>query len=321
MIFRLLNVLLLTNTALLAGCAASQPPIVGPGTMPQSRAIATYAARGGSWMLPGASSDDLLYATGGCGGTCVLSYPDGTLVGSLNVNGVGACVDTSENVYITYDSNIFEYAHGGTTPINTLSLPGSGAWGCAIDPSTGNLAVAFEGSNVSVAIFSKASGSPQTYKTPVGSYSCGYDDQGNLFVGGTYGEQAGLAELPLGASSFKNISVPAKLGDPGQVQWDGTYLSYEGVSKAEARMARLKISGAKGTIVSLTHYKVITGYAYLSTIYAGDVIIPYSRPSSRGFADRISAFKYPHGSRPLFTFKHIAQPKPNFQAVAVSSAI
>ena len=38
--------------ALLSACGGSQPPIGAPGAMPQSRAIATHAERGGSWMLP-----------------------------------------------------------------------------------------------------------------------------------------------------------------------------------------------------------------------------------------------------------------------------
>ena len=40
------------TAAMLLGCGGSQPPIDAPGAMPQSRAIATYAERGGSWMLP-----------------------------------------------------------------------------------------------------------------------------------------------------------------------------------------------------------------------------------------------------------------------------
>ena len=36
--------------AMLTGCGGPQPPIGAPGTMPQSRAIATHSERGGSWM-------------------------------------------------------------------------------------------------------------------------------------------------------------------------------------------------------------------------------------------------------------------------------
>ncbi len=47
--------------ALLAGCGGAQPPIGAPLPMPQSSAIVTHADRSGSWMLPEAKSEDLLY--------------------------------------------------------------------------------------------------------------------------------------------------------------------------------------------------------------------------------------------------------------------
>ena len=38
-------------------------------------------------MLPEAKNEDLIYATGGCGGVCVLSSPGGKLIGSLSIGG------------------------------------------------------------------------------------------------------------------------------------------------------------------------------------------------------------------------------------------
>lgn len=144
-----------------AGCGGSQPPIGAPGMMPQASAIATHAERGKSWMAPEATSEDLVYVTGGCGGTCVVSYPAGKIVGYLNLgNGLnaGVCSDSGGNVYISNnresnDSEVVEYAHGGTTPKATFDLPGFDAAGCSVDPTTGNLAVMFEGSGDGVAIF------------------------------------------------------------------------------------------------------------------------------------------------------------------------
>ena len=49
--------------AMLAGCGGSQPPIGATGAMPQTSAVATHADRGKSWMLPEATSQDLLYVT------------------------------------------------------------------------------------------------------------------------------------------------------------------------------------------------------------------------------------------------------------------
>ena len=125
--------------AMLSGCGGSQPPIGASGAMPQSRAIATHAVRSGSWMLPEAKSEDLLYATGGCLGICVFSYPRGKIIGSLATIGQSVCADGSGNVFITQNQHVIEYAHGGTSPIATLTLPGLDGWGCSVDPTTGNL--------------------------------------------------------------------------------------------------------------------------------------------------------------------------------------
>jgi hypothetical protein len=74
----------ISAAALLAGCGGSQPPIGSPGAMPQSPAIATHADRSGSWMLPEARRDDLLYVDAGDGvGTYVFSYPEGKRVGEI----------------------------------------------------------------------------------------------------------------------------------------------------------------------------------------------------------------------------------------------
>jgi hypothetical protein len=96
-------------------------------------------------MLPGTSSENLLYLTFGCGGTCVVSYPDKKL-----------------------------------------------------------------------------------YETPFTVLSCGYDNQGNLFVGGFADASGALAELPYGGSSFATLSVSEKVYNLGTIQWDGQYLSVEG---------------------------------------------------------------------------------------------
>ncbi|MGC2405886.1 MAG: hypothetical protein WA431_05715 [Candidatus Cybelea sp.] len=79
----------------------------------------------------------MIYATGGCSGTCVLSYPAGKLVGTLDVGDAGACADNSGNVYIADNNNLFEFARGGTTPINTFSV----SYGATAVPSISKLAM------------------------------------------------------------------------------------------------------------------------------------------------------------------------------------
>jgi hypothetical protein len=65
------------------------------------------------------SNGALIYASGGCGGACVLSYPDGSVVSKINISGVvkGTCSDAKGNVFITNDSKALEFAHSGTNPI------------------------------------------------------------------------------------------------------------------------------------------------------------------------------------------------------------
>ena len=107
------------GAALLAGCGGSQPPIGAPGPMPQRPAIGTHVGRSGSWMLPQATSEDLLYISTLGPDVYVYSYPAGKLVGTLNCNfsfTVEECSDTDGNVFITNQarysaqSGVYEFA-------------------------------------------------------------------------------------------------------------------------------------------------------------------------------------------------------------------
>jgi hypothetical protein len=57
------HALSISATAVLAACGGSRPPIGAPGAMPQTPASVAQADRGRSWMLPEASSKDLLYVS------------------------------------------------------------------------------------------------------------------------------------------------------------------------------------------------------------------------------------------------------------------
>ena len=124
-----------TQVALPLNHAAGHPLVVGNQT------------RSHGWMLPAAKSMDLLYVSND-DELLVFSYPKGKLVGEITVPSgdfAGLCSDSAGDVFVTSvgshsASYILEYAHGGTEPITTLSDP---AWanGCAVDPTTGNVAV------------------------------------------------------------------------------------------------------------------------------------------------------------------------------------
>jgi hypothetical protein len=196
--------------AMLAGCGGSQPPIGVPSAMPQTAALATHADRGKS------GSGDLLYVSSPDNNTYLFSWPSGKPMGQLNYKSYNVCSDTNGNVWVLglNATTLYEYAHGDTSPINTLTLPDKdGGLACSVDPTTGNLAVVIacqSSCSGNVALFAQAQGQPTLYETPFTVLSCGYDNQGNLFVGGFADASGALAELPYGGSSFATLSVSEK---------------------------------------------------------------------------------------------------------------
>jgi hypothetical protein len=239
--------------AFLAGCGGSQPPLGAPGTMPQSPAIATHDDRSGSWMAKDATNSDLLYATN-VSTVTVYSYPHGRHVGTLKgfYRPLGECADKGGDVFIADGDAIFEYAHGGTKPIQTLTLAGYLAESCASDPKTGNLAATFDygDSKGYVAVYQNAAGTPTLYgdgkMLPVW---CGYDDAGNLYADGPTRDSFSfrLAELPEGSSRMETITLDQSIGFPGAVQWDGKYLAV--ADPNINTIYRFAVSGSTGTLM------------------------------------------------------------------------
>jgi hypothetical protein len=155
------------------------------------------------------------------------------------------------HVFVGYsafsESGVLEFAHGGTSPIQTLSDPSGTPSECSVDPTSGALAVVNQGSST-VLIYPGASGSPQTYTIPKLSVSfVGYDDRGNLFADGlTKSYRFGLFELPHGGSSFKAVTLNLSPGTSGSVQWDGKYVTVTDTPFIELFVIR----GMRGKLVS-----------------------------------------------------------------------
>ena len=173
----------------------------------------------------------LLYIAAWPPAVYVYTYPKGQLVGTLTGSAqlFGECTDSAGDVFIVAYSNgsvtsstIYEYAHGGTSPIATLNDPKT-AQGCAVDPQTGNLAASGDG----VAIFKNASGNPKMYySSEYGFYYCSYDNKSNLYLTAANGStvKAVLVRLASGSASFDQISLIPKLYVAGNiaptVQWE-----------------------------------------------------------------------------------------------------
>jgi hypothetical protein len=213
--------------AMLAGCGGPQPPIGALVAMPQTSANAPHAARGKSWMLPEARDQSLVYANSESDeAVYVFGFRKGKLLGKITNSDFdedyGICSDRKGNVFvITFGfayPNIFEYAHGGTQPIATLSGPGD-ALACGYDRTTNNLAVITYDGNIE--IYQNESGMPTLYEySNLLPLFCAYDDKGNLFIDGItgkYPQKYILVELSAGSKTFTQISFSQSVA-PGTLE-------------------------------------------------------------------------------------------------------
>jgi hypothetical protein len=258
-------------------------------------------------MAPDAKNQDLLYVAN-VYTVSVYSYPRGKLVGRLKGFSAasGECVDKEGDVFVTSEvgEKIVEYAHGGTTPIETLPAAAEHPLGCALDPTTGNLAVTTFGNNSggNVAIYSQGNGTPTTYTDPdiLEYYLCGYDDNGNLFVDGLSPPNSGshfvLAELPKGSGTFTNITLNQHIALPGGVQWDGRYLAV--ADQDASAIYRFRISKGSGTKVHSTLLGSPAFDVFQFYIDGKTVIAPndYSIGSKTGW--NVLYYGYPAGGTP-----------------------
>ncbi len=273
--------------AMLSGCGGSQPPIGTPGAMAQTAASHVWKAS--------SSSGDLLYVGSGRYGVSILSYPQGQLVTQFQPPGgggvLGMCSDQSGDVFVTAaGGNIYEYAHGGTSPIAALDDENFDPSACAVDPTTGNLAVADNGYG-DIAIYANAQGTP-TYYADLNMFSafyCAYDDSGNLFVDGQYEDGSPLlGELPNGSGSFTDVILDRKIGQLASMQWMGGYLA---VSSSRHVVYHVKISGSSGSIVGKTvHHRLESPW----TIDGNQLISVYGK-TRIGAAFEIAYWTYPKG--------------------------
>jgi hypothetical protein len=269
-----------------------------------------------SWMAPNAKQQDLLYVSDAANNWVdVYTYPKGKLVGTLGgfSSPEGACTDARGNVWITSQrqNEILEFAHGGTTPIATLTQEDQLFDGCSVDTTTGTLAVdSFCQLSVaecvqpgSVFIYTNIKKPPKRYGDSNINliYFCGYDSNGNLFVDGNqdgFDPPAELAELPKGSSTFTNISLNRIIYFPGGVQWDGKYIAVgdqEAGGELTSSVHQIAVTGSTGTVVSTTKLEgtedVVQFWIQGSRIVAPDI--------ERTGANDVRLFKYPAGGVPV----------------------
>ena len=206
------------------------------------------------------------------------------------------CSDTADNVFVTSADSpssgyIYEYAHGGSIPIGTLSDPFGWPHSCSVDPVTGNLAVVdYDDGGINIAIYQGAAGNPTYYTDPYLSYYsfCAYDAKGDLFVDGiNSNSQAQLVEMPYGSKTFSNITLNRAIKYLGPLQSLGGH--YLAAAAEHVGIYEVKISGESGAVGRLTK---AAGLRQQWTIDAGTLISPYGRRGSD-----VAFWKYPKGGK------------------------
>jgi hypothetical protein len=230
-----------------------------------------------SWISPDIESvHKLLFVSDAFGVVWVYKMPSleikGILTGFQAIN--GDCSDHKGNVWVAMSGfeQIWKLAHDGTIVSilqDTIGIP----IGCAVDPTTGNLAVSNVGNNNppptggSVLVYRHATGVPTEYYclSCLSAYGfVGYDTRGNLFVDGkTASNVFALAELPAGVSSnapysLKPLNIEGgTLYANGMVEWDaaGHYLVIGDQlcdNKHATCVYRAKIVGSTAKIIGRT---------------------------------------------------------------------
>ncbi len=202
---------------------------------------------------------DLLYVSNADGEVTVYRYWQRVQVGTLTGFGqpMGSCVDSAGDVYITdsYFGRVIEYSHGGTRPIRTL-YEKTPAFACAVNPLTGDLAVANWSRGVE--IYKHARGKPQIFTDRDLKYYEGvaYDDAGNLLV--TNGckdfacRAASFAYLPNGGANLVATFIPGpkptgEYKSVSSLQWDGKYWVID-----DHRLYRVGINNYRGRLIGAT---------------------------------------------------------------------
>ncbi|MGP8100170.1 MAG: YncE family protein [Candidatus Cybelea sp.] len=262
-----------------AGSSIAQPT----GLRHRSHAVADVAPHSDhhkSWVSADlAKTPALLFVSDYSNGDVyMMALPKLTLKGTLTgfSQPQSLCGDGHGDVWIpaTGSNQIFKYSHAGTL-LATLTDPDGGPDGCAVDKTTGNLAVVnqYNGSGPSsapgeVLIYPHASGSPVVYATnTIYSYwNATYDPQGNLYVDGCTSSSYctfALAELPAGSSQ---TLTPLNLTGgtiyfTGVVQWDkfnnnlaigDQECNGQGPPNETSCVYHASVSGSSVTIASMT---------------------------------------------------------------------
>jgi hypothetical protein len=243
--------------ALLTGCtfpSSSTPGALANNALP--RAVTAHHST--------SSQQTLIYTKGGNSKSGVIfTYPGGsqqTYEIYPPTYPAGLCSDSKGDVFLVgTGGEVEDYAFGATSPTAAV-LTGQRITdaGCAVDDTTGNLAMAVTTKKyTNVAVLSKFTPPAKVYTFGGQPWSLTYDNKGNLFVlPELFGKY--LGELKKGANTFTKIPFSSELSfsDPSFVQWDGKYIAITAVHSGRRQgfshwIYRCNIANSEVQLVSI----------------------------------------------------------------------
>lgn len=296
------SALIIATAALFTACRGSQPPVGASGAMPQTVRSTQRATSGG-----------LLYVGLYAAAFDIYTFPGGKYLGEYHTPDgtipVSFCSDGQGDVYMTgaasqvSSGHIYEYAHGGTTPIATLNVPSpyEAPVACSSDPTTGDLAVISYDENTlaaNVAIYKNTQGTPTVFTgANINSGSQpGYDNLGNLYI--TSGTNV-LSEIPSGGGSVEQLTLSQNVGLARRLQWDGKYLALQADSTKQGkpkdtpvRVYRIQVTGSTAEIVGKVDFNGWNARTGRQCWIQGNKL---AAPAGR----KILIWKYAGGGKPL----------------------
>jgi hypothetical protein len=301
----------LVTVAMLVACTAapsSQP--AGPSALPA--ALGARDSSYGSWMNPGAKGQELLYVSDTeRNAVFVYGASSNRLVGTLTqfAEPLGECVDAKNDVWIVDSNGLTEYAHGGTSPIGSISTYyefGSHPYSCAIDPTTGDIAISvinrYKGSDSGLVLIctSDTSCVPYEVQTRVHVYFVSYDKNGNLYADGLKKDKPifWMAMRPAGGSFQKFTIKGASISAPGGlVNAEGVFSV--GAPGPSGKSVIYQVA-ADGTVTGTTQLSRANGcnqFAIRGNVKLTSVTCP------NYIGGNLTKYAYPAGGNPVVTFK------------------
>ena len=320
-------------------CAASVLSASATSALPTSQTRGTSSAQrnmhGRSWIAHQASGTTLYYlAEPNLYGLKVFRisgfpYPQLYPIGVLYApTGGGLCADyivggggkkmTDNHLFVTQPGAgaIAEYLGGSVLPLMSLNDAGQAPVDCAVDPKTGDLAVANSGGSSgnppSIAMYKRGKGgvwnstpSQVSSDTTMLQFNyCGFDNAGNLYVTGTDTSNA-TAERTFNprSSVFGDLTLNQKLNSPGGVLWDGTHVAILDPGVAPNVVYQFQVSGTNGVETGSTTLRASRSITQF-WLYDGVLI----GPDPGAYGGSLTMWSYPAGGSPFSSGGPVTSP-------------